>query len=277
MRVSAEPRSAIRHGRPSSYSCSALVATLWPRRARRAGHRVCQGELHEVRVPHPDVATCGWSRPSMSPRTRPGVTRSPSDPHALWRAPYGVAAPSTTSALRPCSARRDTSSPTRMSAGAGCRRASSSTCTPHRPEKRPADIDESSDAFDTIDWLIKNVPNHNGRVGMWGISYPGFYTRRDDRRPPCPEGGLAPAPDLRLVRRRRLAPQRRPSGPTPSTSWPARADPARSRRRQGPLFNYGTPDGTSFSFSWDRSPSQQEVFQGRGPVLERPAAARELR
>jgi len=49
--------------------------------------------------------------------------------------------------------------------------------TPHRAEKRsPKDVDESSDAFDTIDWLIKNVPNHNGRVGVWGISYPGFYT-----------------------------------------------------------------------------------------------------
>ena len=39
----------------------------------------------------------------------------------------------------------------------------------------PLDIDESTDTFDTIDWLIKNVPNHNGKVGMWGISYPGFY------------------------------------------------------------------------------------------------------
>jgi putative CocE/NonD family hydrolase len=48
--------------------------------------------------------------------------------------------------------------------------------TPQRPEKRgPRDIDESTDTFDTIDWLIKNVPNHNGRVGQWGISYPGFY------------------------------------------------------------------------------------------------------
>jgi putative CocE/NonD family hydrolase len=49
--------------------------------------------------------------------------------------------------------------------------------TPHRAEKRSErDVDESSDTFDTIDWLIKNVPNHNGRVGQWGISYPGFYT-----------------------------------------------------------------------------------------------------
>ena len=48
---------------------------------------------------------------------------------------------------------------------------------PHKPKKNgPKDIDESSDTYDTIEWLLKNVPNHNGRVGMWGISYPGFYT-----------------------------------------------------------------------------------------------------
>ncbi|MGI8786232.1 MAG: CocE/NonD family hydrolase [Pyrinomonadaceae bacterium] len=38
------------------------------------------------------------------------------------------------------------------------------------------EIDESTDAYDTVDWLIKNVDNNNGRVGVWGISYPGFYT-----------------------------------------------------------------------------------------------------
>ncbi len=36
--------------------------------------------------------------------------------------------------------------------------------------------DESSDTFDTIEWLLKNIPNNNGRVGQWGISYPGFYS-----------------------------------------------------------------------------------------------------
>jgi len=49
-----------------------------------------------------------------------------------------------------------------------------------RPQKTahngPADVDESTDTYDTIDWLVKNVPNNNGKVGMWGISYPGFYT-----------------------------------------------------------------------------------------------------
>ncbi len=40
----------------------------------------------------------------------------------------------------------------------------------------PSEIDESTDAYDTIDWLVKNVRNNNGKVGMMGISYPGFYT-----------------------------------------------------------------------------------------------------
>lgn len=48
---------------------------------------------------------------------------------------------------------------------------------PHKKTKSgPKDIDESTDTYDTIEWLLKNVPNNNGRVGMWGISYPGFYT-----------------------------------------------------------------------------------------------------
>src|SRR4051812_4077582 len=48
-----------------------------------------------------------------------------------------------------------------------------------RPPRDPKDdraIDEGTDANDTIDWLLKNVPNHNGRVGMLGISYPGWLT-----------------------------------------------------------------------------------------------------
>jgi putative CocE/NonD family hydrolase len=47
---------------------------------------------------------------------------------------------------------------------------------PFNPNKGPKDTDESSDAWDTIDWLVKHVPNNNGKVGMIGISYPGFYT-----------------------------------------------------------------------------------------------------
>lgn len=48
--------------------------------------------------------------------------------------------------------------------------------TPHLAKKeKPSDVDESTDTYDTIEWLLKNIPNHNGRVGMAGISYPGFY------------------------------------------------------------------------------------------------------
>ncbi|MCO5936011.1 CocE/NonD family hydrolase [Mucilaginibacter sp. RB4R14] len=43
-------------------------------------------------------------------------------------------------------------------------------------KKSKTDVDEGSDTYDTIDWLIKNSVGNNGRVGQWGISYPGFYT-----------------------------------------------------------------------------------------------------
>jgi len=47
---------------------------------------------------------------------------------------------------------------------------------PFKPNKQgPKDIDESSDAYDTIEWLIKNIPSNNGKVGIWGISQPGFF------------------------------------------------------------------------------------------------------
>ncbi|MER3498672.1 MAG: X-Pro dipeptidyl-peptidase [Chitinophagaceae bacterium] len=43
-------------------------------------------------------------------------------------------------------------------------------------KKTNADVDEASDTYDTIDWLINNLENNNGRVGVFGISYPGFYS-----------------------------------------------------------------------------------------------------
>ncbi len=48
--------------------------------------------------------------------------------------------------------------------------------TPHLDVKRgPKDVDESSDSYDTIEWLLRNVPRNNGRVGTWGNSAPGFF------------------------------------------------------------------------------------------------------
>jgi len=45
-----------------------------------------------------------------------------------------------------------------------------------RDKMNPKAIDESSDTYDTIDWLLKNVPQNNGKVGMYGISYDGWTT-----------------------------------------------------------------------------------------------------
>jgi hypothetical protein len=46
---------------------------------------------------------------------------------------------------------------------------------PYIPNKKGNEIDEASDTYDTIEWLVNNVVNNNGNVGTWGISYPGFY------------------------------------------------------------------------------------------------------
>ncbi|APG59166.1 CocE/NonD family hydrolase [Christiangramia salexigens] len=43
------------------------------------------------------------------------------------------------------------------------------------PNKKGNEVDEASDTYDTIEWLINNLDNNNGKVGTWGISYPGFY------------------------------------------------------------------------------------------------------
>src|SRR4029450_6309223 len=48
--------------------------------------------------------------------------------------------------------------------------------TPHKDVKKGTkDVDESTDTYDTIDWLLKNVPGNNGKAGIYGISYPGFF------------------------------------------------------------------------------------------------------
>lgn len=63
--------------------------------------------------------------------------------------------------------------------------------TPHLPDKHDkTQVDESSDTHDTIEWLLANVEGNNGRAGMWGISYPGFYAAA---------GMIDPHPALRAV------------------------------------------------------------------------------
>ena len=60
-----------------------------------------------------------------------------------------------------------------------------------RPELDPqSKIDESTDTYDTVDYLVKNVPDNNGAVGLWGISYPGFYAAA---------GGINSHPALKAI------------------------------------------------------------------------------
>jgi putative CocE/NonD family hydrolase len=54
----------------------------------------------------------------------------------------------------------------------------------------PKQVDESTDTYDTVDWLLKNIPNNNGRVGVAGISYPGFLAMA---------AGIDPHPALRAI------------------------------------------------------------------------------
>jgi putative CocE/NonD family hydrolase len=61
---------------------------------------------------------------------------------------------------------------------------------PPRDKNDPKAIDESTDTYDSIEWLLKNVPNNNGRVGMLGISYGGWLTVM---------GMLDPHPALKAV------------------------------------------------------------------------------
>ena len=70
---------------------------------------------------------------------------------------------------------------------------SEGTFVMQRPARAPGDtasIDEGTDTYDTIDWLLKNVPDNNGRVGMMGVSYSGWTTIM---------GALEPHPALKAI------------------------------------------------------------------------------
>ena len=54
----------------------------------------------------------------------------------------------------------------------------------------PSQIDESTDTYDTVAWLIKNIPSNNGRVGVAGVSYPGFLAA---------EAGIDPHPAVKAI------------------------------------------------------------------------------
>jgi len=118
----------------------------------------------------------------------------------------------------------------------------------HLPFDRSGRPNESTDTYDTIEWLLKNVPNNNGRAGQWGISWDGWETSM---------GMIDAHPALKAS-----SPQAPPqdqffgddyhSGGAYQLSYGFAWMSSNARARSAPTeqrttrFNYGTPDGYRF-------------------------------
>ncbi len=119
---------------------------------------------------------------------------------------------------------------------------------PHIDNKLTAqDIDESSDTYDTIQWLLENIPNNNGKVGMWGVSYPGFYVAAGmiDAHPALVAvSPQAPIADWYFDDFHHHGAFFLPHGFNFMASFgQARPEPTTKR---GERFDHGTPDGYQF-------------------------------
>jgi putative CocE/NonD family hydrolase len=118
----------------------------------------------------------------------------------------------------------------------------------HPSPRGPKDTDESTDTYDTIEWLLKNVPNHNGRAGQWGISYPGTQTVWGMiNAHPALKASSPQAPAIDMF----LGDDFHHNGAFRlmyTFSWLAgNARPrAGATETRGPAFTYGTPDGYRF-------------------------------
>jgi predicted acyl esterase len=126
------------------------------------------------------------------------------------------------------------------------------------------DVDESTDTYDTVEWLLKNVANNNGKVGIWGISYPGFFTSASiiDSHPAIKAASPeAPMTDLFLTddgyhggafqvgANFGFYTSFRPRDPVPCSMPPCKSpggDAFVPPRNPNPPFDYGTTDGYEF-------------------------------
>ncbi|GJQ21161.1 MAG: glutaryl-7-ACA acylase [Bacteroidia bacterium] len=138
-------------------------------------------------------------------------------------------------------------------------------------KKSKQDTDHSTDTYDTIEWLLANVRHHNGRVGIWGISYPGFlaalslvdsHPALKAVSPQAPMGDTFIGDDFHHNGAFFLA---------HAFGWLAGTAPSRSNREAAVNrqrgFDYGTPDGYRFFLELGPlSNVEDKYFQGSVPT-----------
>ncbi len=136
---------------------------------------------------------------------------------------------------------------------------------PFKPNKQgPKDTDESSDAYDTIEWLTKNIPHNTGKVGIWGISQPGFFASAaliDSHPALVAVSPQAPVSDyylnddsyhngaFMLAHRFRFYSNFKDRAGDPTPPAPA-----------GPGFDFGTPDGYEFYLNLGSLANAEEKY-----------------
>jgi len=138
-------------------------------------------------------------------------------------------------------------------------------------KKSKQDVDDASDLYDTIDWLLKNVPNNNGNAGIWGISYPGFFTSASiiDSHPALKAASpQAPITDLFM------GDDAYHGGAFMLdanfdfySSFKPQENPQLPAKTQVP-FDYGTKDGYEFYLSAGPLSNLAKYLEGKGALWE---------
>ncbi len=138
-------------------------------------------------------------------------------------------------------------------------------------KKGTQDTDEPGDTYDTVDWLIKNIRNHNGRVGIWGISYPGYQASMGAIEAHRAVKAVSPqAPMVDIF----IGDDFHHNGAfflTHAFRWLSGSAPARTNRdattNRPAAFDYGTPDGYEFFLNLGPVANVDKLyFKGQVPV-----------
>ncbi len=137
----------------------------------------------------------------------------------------------------------------------------------HRPIVK-GQVNESTDTYDTIEWLLKNIPNHNGRVGQWGISWGGWEVSQGmiDAHPALKASSPQSPPQDQF-----LGDDHHSGGAFQlmyAFAWMSGNARARSAPTDQPIgpFDYGTPDGYDFFLRLGAAANARKFFADDVPT-----------